>query len=371
MQTICSCYDRVLAVYRTDTHSHLENDVKRRILMATGLSAGMGLMLMPRRSTAQGATLNLYSARHYNTDEALYGNFADLTGIKINRIDAEPDPLVQRLKAEGDKSPCDILITTDAGRIERAREMGLLQPIQSEVLARAVPAHLRDPDGSWFGFSKRARVILFNKEKVPAASAPQNYEDLADPKWKGKILIRSSGHIYNQSLVGSMLAALGPEKTEAWARGVAENLARPPRGGDTDQIKGVAAGEAEICVVNTYYFVTLMRSKKPEDREIAAKVGLVFPNQSNRGTHVNISGGAVARYAPNKEAAVKFLEYLVSPPAQKYFAEGNSEYPVLAGVPLSSELASLGAFKEDQLNARVYAQNNAEALKIMDRAGWK
>ncbi len=344
--------------------------MKRRVLMAAGLSTGV-TFLVSRRSQAQTGTLNLYSARHYNTDEALYGNFADLSGIKINRIDAEPDPLVQRLKAEGDKSPCDVLITTDAGRIERAREMGLLQPISSAVLTKAVPAHLRDPDNNWFGFSKRARVIFYNKEKVKAADAPLTYEALANAKWKGKILIRPSGHIYNQSLVGSMLAADGPEKTEAWAKAFAANLARPPRGGDTDQIKGAAAGEAEIAVSNTYYYVNMLRSKKPEDREIAAKVGVIFPNQSNRGTHVNISGGAVAKYAPNKEAAVKFLEYLVSPPAQKYFAEGNSEFPVVAGVPLSAELASLGAFKEDQLNARVYAQNNAEALKIMDRAGWK
>jgi iron(III) transport system substrate-binding protein len=344
--------------------------VKRRALVKTGFALGAGL-LVARRSDAQSGTLNLYSARHYNTDEALYGNFADLTGIKINRVDAEPDPLVQRLKAEGDKSPCDILITTDAGRIERAREMGLLQPVNSAVLAKAVPAHLRDPDNSWFGFSKRARVIFYNKEKVSAADAPKTYEDLAAAKWKGKILIRPSGHIYNQSLVGSILAADGAEKTEAWAKAVAANLARPPRGGDTDQIKGVAAGEAEIAVANTYYYVNLLRSKKPEDREIAAKVGVVFPNQANRGTHVNISGGAVAKYAPNKEAAVKFLEYLVSPQAQRYFAEGNSEYPVVAGVELSPELKSLGTYKEDQLNARVFAQNNAEALKIMDRAGWK
>lgn len=344
--------------------------MKRRALVTTGLAFGTGLFIA-RRSDAQGGTLNLYSARHYNTDEALYGNFADLTGIKINRVDAEPDPLVQRLKAEGDKSPCDILITTDAGRIERAREMGLLQPVNSAVLTKAVPAHLRDPDNSWFGFSKRARVIFYNKEKVTAAEAPKTYEDLANARWKGKILIRPSGHIYNQSLVGSILAADGLEKTEAWAKAVAGNLARPPRGGDTDQIKGVAAGEAEIAVANTYYYVNLMRSKKPEDREVAAKVGVVFPNQANRGTHVNISGGAVAKYAPNKEAAVKFLEYLVSPQAQRYFAEGNSEFPVVASVELSPELKSLGTFKEDQLNARVFAQNNAEALKIMDRAGWK
>jgi iron(III) transport system substrate-binding protein len=348
----------------------VEENVKRRALVTTGLAFGAGVFIA-RRSDAQSGTLNLYSARHYNTDEALYGNFADLTGIKINRVDAEPDPLVQRLKAEGDKSPCDVLITTDAGRIERAREMGLLQPVNSAVLAKAVPAHLRDPDNSWFGFSKRARVIFYNKEKVTAADAPKTYEDLANAKWKGKILIRPSGHIYNQSLVGSILAADGLEKTEAWAKGVAGNLARPPRGGDTDQIKGVAAGEAEIAVANTYYYVNLLRSKKPEDREVAAKVGVVFPNQANRGTHVNISGGAVAKYAPNKEAAVKFLEYLVSPQAQRYFAEGNSEFPVVADVALSPELKSLGTFKEDQLNARVFAQNNAEALKIMDRAGWK
>jgi len=322
------------------------------------------------RSMAQGATLNLYSARHYNTDEALYGNFADLAGVKINRIDAEPDPLLQRLQSEGDKSPCDVFITTDAGRIERARQMGLLQPVSSKALESAVPAHARDPDNTWFGFSKRARVVLYNKAKVQPAEIP-TYESLADAKWKGRLLVRTSGHIYNQSLTGSLLAALGPEKTEAWAKGIAANLARAPRGGDTDQIKAIAAGEADICLANTYYFANLMRSKKPEDRELVEKVGVVFPNQGDRGTHVNISGGGIARYAPNKDVAVKFLEYLVSAKAQRYFAEGNSEYPVVAGVELSSELKSLGTFKEDQLNARVYAQNNAEALKIMERAGWK
>ncbi len=344
--------------------------MKRRALVKTGLAFGSGLMIA-RRAWAQGGTLNLYSARHYNTDEALYGNFADLTGIKINRIDAEPDPLVQRLRSEGDKSPCDVFITVDAGRIERAREMGLLQPVKSAVLDKAIPAHLRDPDNGWFGFSKRARVIVYNKEKVAAANAPKNYEDLADPKWKGKVLIRSSGHIYNQSLVGSILAADGPAKTEEWAKGVAANLARPPRGGDTDQIRAAAAGEGELAVTNTYYYANLMKSKKPEDMEVISKTTLVFLNQGNRGTHINLSAGGVAKHSPNKEAAIKFLEYLVSAPAQKYFAEGNNEYPVVAGVALSEQLKTLGTFKEDQLNARVFAQNNAEALKIMDRAGWK
>ena len=339
----------------------------RRYFVAGGFVASAGLVAS--RGAQAAGELNLYSARHYNTDQALYGNFTDLTGIKINRIDAEPDPLVERLRAEGDKSPCDVFITTDAGRIERARQMGLLQAVSSPALAD-VPVHLRDPDGTWFGFSKRARVILYNKEKVKPGDVP-TYESLADPKWKGRLLTRTSGHIYNQSLTGSLLAALGPEKTEAWAKGIAANLARAPRGGDTDQIKGVAAGEADLCLANTYYYVTLMRSKKPEDREIAAKVGVIFPNQGDRGTHVNISGGAVAKHAPNKDGAIKFLTYLVSPPAQQYFADGNSEYPVVPSAALSPELKSLGTFKEDRLNARVYAQNNAEALKIMDRAGWK
>lgn len=343
--------------------------MRRRIAMKAGLALG-ATMMIARRSHAQGGTLNLYSARHYNTDEALYANFADLSGVRINRIDAEPDPLVERLRAEGDKSPCDVFVTTDAGRIERARQMGLLQAVSSKALEAAVPAHLRDPDGTWFGFSKRARVILYNKAKVQPSEVA-TYESLADGKWKGKLLVRTSGHIYNQSLTGSLLAALGPEKTEAWAKGIAANLARAPRGGDTDQIKAIAAGEADLCLANTYYFANLLRSKKAGDRELAAKVGVVFPNQADRGTHVNISGGAVARHAPNREAAVKFLEYLVSAQAQRYFAEGNSEYPVVATVELSPELKSLGPFKEDRLNARVYAQNNAEALKIMDRAGWK
>ncbi|UYN97939.1 MAG: Fe(3+) ABC transporter substrate-binding protein [Enhydrobacter sp.] len=338
--------------------------------MTSGMAFGAGVMIS-RGALAQAATLNLYSARHYNTDIALYNNFTDLTGIKINRTDAAADALVAKLKAEGDKSPCDVFISVDAGRIERARADGLLQPVSSQVLTAAVPAHLRDPDNNWFGFSKRARVIFYGKERVQAANAPQTYENLADATWKGKLLIRSSGNIYNQSLTGSILAALGPEKTEAWAKGVAANMARPPRGGDTDQIKAVAAGEGDICVANTYYFVNLMRSKKPEDREVAAKIGVIFPDQAGRGTHVNISGGGVAKYAPNREAAVKFLEYLVSPNAQRYFAQGNSEYPVLANVDMAPELASLGKFKEDQLNARVFARNNAEALKIMDRAGWK
>ena len=343
--------------------------MRRRVLLVGGAATAVtaAAVFSSGRRASAAAELNLYTARHYNTDMALYGNFTDTTGIRINRVDADPDPLVARIQSEGDRSPCDVFISVDAGRIERARQMGLLQP----VTVPGVPPHLRDPDGHWFGFSKRARVIMYNKERVRADDVPRNYEDLADPKWRGRLVVRSSGHIYNQSLVGSILAANGQEKTEAWAKGIAANLARPPRGGDTDQIKAVAAGEADLCVANSYYYANLLNSKKPEDKEIAAQVGVIFPNQANRGTHVNISGGGVARHAPNREAAVKFLAYLMSPAAQKYFAEGNQEYPVLAGVEPSESLKSLGTFKEDQLNARTFAQNNAKAVKIMDRAGWK
>jgi iron(III) transport system substrate-binding protein len=328
------------------------------------------LVASPALLRAQTRTLNLYSSRHYDTDEALYSDFTKQTGITINRVEAGEDPLLARMQSEGANSPADVLITVDAGRIEKAQSLGLLQPFASEALASRIPANLRDPDGNWFGFSTRARVFLVARDKV-AEGAIGSYEDLADPKWKGKVLIRSSTNVYNQSLTGSVLAAHGPEKTEAWARGVVANLARPPRGGDSDQIRAAAAGEGDIAVSNTYYFARLVVSSKPEDREVAAKLRVVFPNQADRGTHVNISAAGIARHAKNIDAAKAFLEYLATPSAQRYFAFGNNEYPVVAGVEPPPHVAAWGTFKVDPLNARVFARNNAEALKIMDRAGWK
>jgi iron(III) transport system substrate-binding protein len=333
-------------------------------IAAAALAQGIG------HARAQGAVLNLYSSRHYNTDQALYDDFTKRTGIRINRIEAEPDPLIERMRAEGANSPADVFISVDAGRIERARAAGLLQPVTSAVLDRAVPAHLRDPAGHWFGFSKRARVIMYARARAKASDV-RTYEELADPKLKGRLVIRSSTNIYSQSLTGSILAAHGEEKTEAWCRGVVANFARSPRGGDTDQIKAIAAGEADFAVANTYYLVNLMRSRNEADRAIAEKVGVVFPNQDDRGTHVNISGGGVTAHARNKAAAIAFLEYLVSEEAQAYFADGNSEYPVVATAKTGAMLAELGAFKEDRLNAQSFAANNARALQIMDRAGWK
>jgi iron(III) transport system substrate-binding protein len=336
----------------------------------TLLGSAAALVASPAVLRAQARALNLYSSRHYDTDEQLYSEFSRQTGITINRVEAEADPLLQRMRSEGANSPADILVTVDAGRIERAREMGLLQPFTSEVLASKIPASYRDPEGHWFGFSTRARVLIVAKDRV-AEGAIATYEDLVDSKWKGKVVNRSSTNVYNQSLTGAMLAAHGAEQTEAWCRGLVANFARPPRGGDRDQIKAVAAGEADIAVANTYYLGGLALSDKDEDKDVVAKVRVVSPNQGNRGTHVNISGAGIARHAKNPDAAKAFLEYLATPSAQRYFAFGNSEYPVVAGVEWPPVVKAWGTFKADPLNARVFAANNAEALKIMDRAGWK
>ncbi|MBP7065572.1 Fe(3+) ABC transporter substrate-binding protein [Ferrovibrio sp.] len=342
--------------------------ISRRVALALGVAVA-GLLALPGQALAQGE-LNLYSSRHYDTDEALYAEFTKQTGIKINRLEAREDELLQRMKAEGDKSPADVVITVDAGRLYRAQSMDLLQPANSATLDKLIPAHLREPSGLWFGFSKRARILVVNKARV-APGTLSSYEDLADPKWKGKVLIRSSTNVYNQSLVGAMIASQGEEKTEAWAKGVVANFARAPKGGDTDQIKAVAAGEGDIALSNTYYFARLMASSKPEDKEIVSKLAVIFPNQNDRGTHVNISGAGVAKYAPNKANAVKFLEYLASAEAQGYFAMGNYEFPVIGGVKLHPVIQRWAEFKEDTVNAATFGKNNEAALKLMDRAGWK
>lgn len=346
---------------------------RREFLKTTAAAAvAVGSVNLFNIGRARAATgeINLYSSRHYSTDEALYSDFTAQSGIKINRIEAGADALLERLQAEGANSPADVLITVDAGRLVRAQDMGLLQKVDSEALNSRIPGHLRDPDGTWYGFSTRARVIMYNKDKVGADDI-STYEELADPKWKGRFLTRSSTNIYSQSWTGSILAAHGEEITLEWAKGIVANLARDPRGGDTDQIRATAAGEGDLCIANTYYLGNLRGSAKAEDNEVAAKIGVVFPNQENRGTHVNISGAGVLASAPNAEGAKLFLEYLASEPAQKYFADGNNEYPVVAGVAPPSTIEDLGEFKQDQLNASVFARNNAEALKIMDLAGWK
>ncbi|MGC1195466.1 MAG: Fe(3+) ABC transporter substrate-binding protein [Geitlerinemataceae cyanobacterium] len=332
----------------------------------------LGQFNRPLRAQS-GNVVNLYSARHYDTDNDIYQSFTDSTGIRVNLVEAEADQLIERIKSEGVNSPADILMTVDAGRLWRAQEEGLFERVSSPVLTREIPESLRQPEGLWFGLSKRARPIMYSKERVNPSDL-STYEDLVNSQWRRKILIRSSSNIYNQSLVGALLNAHGEAKTEEWCRGMVANFARPPEGNDTAQIKGVAAGQGDIAIANTYYLVRLAKSDKPEDREVAEKVGIFFPNQGagERGTHINISGGGVLKTAPNKEAAIKFLEHLVSRPVQELFAEGNNEYPVVEGVELDPVLASYGTdFKQDDINAAIYGRLNAEALRVMDRAGWK
>jgi iron(III) transport system substrate-binding protein len=328
-------------------------------------------LAIPAGVLAQDKVLNLYSSRHYETDEALYANFTKQTGIRINRIEGGEDALIERIRNEGDKSPADVLVTVDAGRLWRAEQMGLFQPIRSKVLESRIPASYRHPDGLWFGFSARARIIAYNKAAVKPGDIA-NYEDLASPKWKGKICTRSAGHVYNLSLMSSLVNYNGEAKTEQWAKAVAGNLARSPKGGDTDQLKAVAAGECDLAISNTYYYVRLLRSQKPDDRAVAEKIGVLLPNQGNRGTHVNVSGAGVLKHAPNREAAIRFLEYLASDEAQNYFANGNNEWPVVPSVkPNNAALATLGKFKTDSLNLAVIGKNQPTAQKIADRSGFK
>lgn len=317
----------------------------------------------------------MYSARHYQTDEALYENFTKKTGIKINRIEADDSALLERLKNEGKNSPADVILMVDAARLWRAEVDGLFQPVKSKILTSRIPENLRSKDdgngSQWYGFSNRARVIVYNKDKVSKEDVA-TYESLADPKNKGKVCTRSGSHPYMLSLIGSMIERNGEKATEEWARGVVNNFARPPKGGDTDQIKGVASGECGVALSNSYYYARLMRSDKPADKEIVSKTAVAWPNQAGAGTHVNISGGAVAKNAPHREAAVQFLEYLASDEAQTYFANGNNEWPVVASVdPKNPALKQLGKFKAEKTPISVIGMNQIKAQKILDRVGYK
>jgi iron(III) transport system substrate-binding protein len=311
--------------------------------------------------------VNIYSARHYDTDIALYERFTELTGIDVNLIEGGSDALTERILSEGELSPADLLITVDGGRLWRAAEAGVFQAVESEVLEERIPATLQDPENRWFGLSKRARVIVLNREE--ALPLPAGYEALVDEAYRGRVCMRSSSNIYNLSLMASLIESVGSSQAEAWARGVVANFAREPQGNDTAQLRAVASGECGVSIANTYYLGRLMGSDDPADRAMVDALQVVFPNQGDRGTHVNISGAGVVRTAPNREAAVQFLEYLTSDFAQRLFAEGNNEYPVTGET--TGPIAELGAFKEEQVNASVFGKNQAEAVKVFDRAGWR
>ena len=335
----------------------------RLVLLAAALLA------LP--AAAQEKVLNLYTARHYQTDAALYANFTRQTGIRVNRIEGGEDALFERIKNEGANSPADVFITVDVGRLWRAEQAGGFARGNSPALESRVPPAYRDPRGQWFGFSARARVIAYNKSAVKPGEI-RDYEELAEPKWKGRICIRSSNHPYNLSLVGAMIAHLGEQKAEEWLRGLKNNLARDPKGGDTDQLAAAAAGECDLAIANTYYMVRLMRSARAEDRAMVQKLGVVWPNQGNRGVHMNISGGGVLKNAPHRDAAVRFLEYLASDQAQAYFANGNNEWPVVPGAAISNpELESLGKFKMDAINVGLLGRNQPMAQRMADRAGYR
>ncbi len=327
---------------------------------------GMGL-----NSTQAAAeqVLNLYSARHYQTDEALYSNFTKQTGIKINRIEGKEEELLERLRNEGANSPADVLITVDAARLANAHDLGLFAPVKSRLLSERIPAHLHGPD--WFSFSTRARIIVYAKSRIKPDQV-RNYDDLAKPAMKGKVCSRSGSHPYNLSLMASIIAHQGEARAEEWARGMVANFARSPRGGDTDQIKAVAAGECDVALANSYYYARMMNSKNPEDRKIVERTGVVWPNQATTGTHINISGAGMLKNAPHKEAAVKFLEYLASDDAQRYFADGNNEWPAVASVKVSNPaLEALGSFKADTLDVSKLADYRVKAQMIFDRTGYK
>jgi iron(III) transport system substrate-binding protein len=315
--------------------------------------------------------VNVYSGRKENLIKPLLDRFTTETGIKTNLVTAGADKLLTRLKSEGRNTPADVFITVDAGRLYRAKKAGIFASVNDEVLNAAVPSHLRDPDGNWVGLSQRARVIFYVKDRVQADDLSR-YEDLASDKWKHKVCIRGSSNIYNQSLVAAMLAADGQEATEQWVKGLVANMARPPKGGDRDQIKAAAAGQCDIAIANTYYYGMMLNSKKdPAQVKAAQAMGIIWPNQQDRGVHVNISGAGITKHAKNPQNALKLLKFLVSPESQKWYAEVNYEYPVNAKAETSALLKSWGNFKSDNLNLDVLGKNNAEAVRIMDRAGWK
>ncbi len=333
------------------------------------LTLGLAALLLAGPALA-GGEVNLYSSRHYETDERLYSDFEDLTGIRVNRIEGKGDELITRLKAEGRNSPADILLTVDTSRLERAKTAGVLQSIDSEVLEARVPSNLQDSDNQWFGFSQRARIIFYDKADV--TNPPLDYLSLADPAYEGMVCHRSSTNVYTQTLLSAMIENHGAEAAKAWASGMVANFARAPQGGDTDQLRGLVSGECEISISNTYYFARALRrpvSGLPE--EALANIGWIFPAQNAEGAHMNLSGGGVTKHAPNRENAIKFLEYLASESAQEYFSAGNDEYPAVPGVGLSPSVAALGLFRPDAVDLSNVSKNLPTALQIFNQVGWK
>ena len=314
--------------------------------------------------------VNVYSHRHYDVDQELYERFTEITGIEVNVVKAGADELIERLRAEGPASPADVVMTVDAGRLQKAVDMNLLQAVNSAELNTAVPEHLRHPEGYWYGLTKRARVLAYSVDRVDPSEL-STYEDLASPKWSGRIVVRSSSNIYNQSLMAGMIDANGGDAAAEWAGALVDNMAREPEGNDRDQVKAVAAGLADIAIVNTYYLGKLLSSDDPDEVAAGESVSLFFPNQDGRGTHINVSGAGVTAHAPHRENAIRFIEFLTSVEAQKRYAAGNFEYPVREDVAPAELVSSWGDFREDDVNLSVLGDLNIQAVIEFDKAGWK
>jgi iron(III) transport system substrate-binding protein len=328
-----------------------------------------GTVALPAVPVFAEGELNLYSSRHYDTDERLYSDFEALTGITINRIEGNADELIARMVAEGRNSPADVLLTVDTSRLARAKDAGILQPVESDILEARVPAYLQDTDNQWFGFSQRARVIFYDAEDVEVP--PRSYAALADPAYAGQICIRSSTNVYNQTLMAAIITHEGEDVARDWAKGIVANMARDPQGGDTDQLRAVVSGECDIAVSNTYYFARAIRTEVDGLSAERDRLGWTFPDQDGNGAHMNLSGGGIAAHAPNRENAVKFLEYLAGDQAQKYFSAGNDEYPAVPGVGLSPSVAELGFFKPDDVDLSAVAANLDAAQRIFNEVGWE
>lgn len=339
-------------------------------ILKSAVFAFAGLILFSCGSGEKEEVVNVYTHRHYEADQKLFDMFTEATGIKVNVVSASADELIQKLELEGANSPADVLITVDAGRLHRAESKGLLQAINSEVLNTNIPAKFRDPEGFWFGLTYRARILAYSTERVNPEDL-STYEALTEPQWKGRVLTRSSENIYNQSLLASIIAHHGKEGAETWAAGLLANMAREPKGSDRDQVKAVAAGEGDVAIVNTYYIGIMLNDANEEERKAAEKIAIFFPNQEDRGTHINISGAGVTKYAPNKDNAVKLIEFLSSAEAQEFLANINFEYPVNAKAEFSDLLKSWGTFKADEVNLSVLGENNSDAVVIFDKVGWK
>ena len=317
---------------------------------------------------AQGE-LNLYSSRHYDTDERLYSDFEEMTGITINRIEGNADELLARMEAEGENSPADVLLTVDTSRLERAKDMGLLQSISSDVLETRLPDYVQDEDDEWFGFSQRARILFYDENDV--GTPPRTYQALADDAYEGMVCIRSGTNVYSQTILAALIEHLGEDAARDWAAAVVDNFARDPQGGDTDQLRGIVSGECDIAMSNTYYFARAIRKDVDGLSDSLEGIGWIFPNQDSFGAHMNLSGGGVAAHAPNRDNAIRFLEYLTSESAQEYFSAGNDEYPAVPGVSLSPSVAELGFFKPDDLDHTAIAENVPAAQRIFNEVGWE